>query len=54
MFVTANGPAGVTIEARVIRADGSAEDLGVVAYWDKNPLKRAWWEFKKWFRRFKT
>jgi hypothetical protein len=30
-----------TIEAVVIRADGTRENLGVVSYWHKNPAKRA-------------
>lgn len=30
----------MTMEAVVIRADGSREELGVVSYWHKNPLKR--------------
>jgi hypothetical protein len=29
-----------SISAVVTRANGSVEDLGVVAYWHKNPLKR--------------
>ena len=33
----------VTIEAVVIRADGTVEDRGVVSYWHKNPLRRWWW-----------
>lgn len=32
-----------TIEAKVIRADGRVEDLGVVSYYHKNPLKRLIW-----------
>lgn len=31
----------VSIEAVVIRADGTREDLGRVSYWNRNPLKRA-------------
>ena len=31
------------IEAVVIRADGTREDLGVIARWHKNPLIRWWW-----------
>jgi hypothetical protein len=31
------------IEAVVIRADGTREDLGVVSYWHRNPLKRLIW-----------
>lgn len=33
----------VTFEAVVIRADGTRENLGVVSYWHKNPLRRLWW-----------
>lgn len=36
------------ISAVVTRADGSVEDLGVIAYWHKNPLRRALWNTKKW------
>lgn len=32
----------ITLEAVVIRADGSREELGAIAYWHKNPLKRLW------------
>lgn len=28
------------MEAVVLRADGTVEDLGAVAYWNANPLKR--------------
>jgi hypothetical protein len=31
------------ISAVITRADGSIEDVGVVAYWHKNPLWRLWW-----------
>lgn len=30
----------VQIDAVVIRADGSREDLGTIAYWHKNPARR--------------
>lgn len=30
----------ISIQAVVIRADGTREDLGTIAYWNKNPLKR--------------
>lgn len=34
--------------AVVTRADGTVEDLGAIAYWHKNPLKRwAWAIFLK-------
>lgn len=32
-----------SIEAVIIRADGTREDLGVVSYWHRNPLKRLAW-----------
>lgn len=32
-----------SIEAVVIRADGTTEDLGVVSRWHKNPLVRLKW-----------
>lgn len=33
----------VTLAAKVIRADGTIEPLGVVSYYHKNPLRRALW-----------
>lgn len=36
-----------SIEAVVIRADGSRQKLGVVSYWHRNPLKRLWWWIKR-------
>lgn len=35
-----------TIEAVVIRADGTREDLGVISYWHRNPLRRLWWRIR--------
>lgn len=35
------------IGARVVRADGSVEDLGTVAYYHRNPLRRAWFRLQK-------
>lgn len=32
-----------TLSAVVIRADGTREDLGAIAYYHKNPLRRLWW-----------
>lgn len=29
-----------TIRAVITRADGRVEDLGVISYWHKNPLRR--------------
>lgn len=33
-------PTETSIEAVVIRADGTREDLGTVAYWHANPVRR--------------
>jgi hypothetical protein len=34
------GIKSISLEAVVIRADGTREDLGTIAYWHKNPLRR--------------
>lgn len=34
-----------TLSAVITRADGIVEDLGVISYWHKNPLKRLAWRF---------
>jgi hypothetical protein len=42
--ILTNGKAReATISAVITRADGSVEQLGVVAYWHKNPLRRWAW-----------
>lgn len=35
------------ITAKVIRADGTEEDLGTVAYWNANPVKVLLFHMKK-------
>lgn len=35
------------IKAIVIRADGTREDLGVVSYYHRNPIKRWLWRLKE-------
>lgn len=40
--------ATASIEAVVIRADGTRENLGTVAYWHRNPLRRALWKVSRW------
>lgn len=35
------------IEAVVIRADGTREDLGVVSYYHRNPLRRLAWRLSR-------
>ena len=32
-----------SISAVIIRADGTREDLGTVAYWHRNPVRRLVW-----------
>jgi len=36
-------PREVSIEAVVIRADGTREDLGTISYWHRNPIRRWLW-----------
>jgi hypothetical protein len=45
----AKGVVFTEVSAVVTRADGTVEDLGIVSYWHKNPIKR-WWvrHFKVW------
>lgn len=40
-------PKMVSINATVIRADGTVEPLGVVSYYNRNPLMMLWWEIKQ-------
>jgi hypothetical protein len=37
----------IELIATIIRADGTKEELGVIDYWHKNPLKRFVWKLKK-------
>lgn len=39
------------VQAVIIRADGTREELGTIAYWHRNPLKRIWFYISKQFRR---
>lgn len=36
-----------SISAVIIRADGTVENLGVIAYYHRNPLKRWLWRLLK-------
>lgn len=40
---SAKGIASAQVSAVITRADGTVEDLGVISYWHKNPLRRLWW-----------
>lgn len=42
-----------TISAVITRADGTVEDLGVIAYWHRNPLRRWAWALRQRFRKGK-
>ena len=37
----------IELIATIIRADGTKEELGVIDYWHKNPIKRFVWKLKK-------
>jgi len=38
----------IQLEARIVRADGTVVQLGVIDYWSNNPIKRIIWRIKKW------
>lgn len=40
-----------SLRATVIRADGSIEDLGEIAYYHRNPIKRLLWRIRRAFAR---
>jgi hypothetical protein len=40
---TARGIGSAQVSAIITRADGTVEDLGVISYWHRNPLRRLWW-----------
>lgn len=42
-------PKMVSLDAVIIRADGSREDLGTIAYWNRNPLLRLLYRIKRHF-----
>lgn len=39
-----------SIQAVIIRADGTKEDLGTISYWHQNPFKRFWFKLKKFIK----
>lgn len=47
MSHAANSVKQMTVEAKIIRADGTVEELGQIAEWHRNPLVRAWWKLKR-------
>jgi hypothetical protein len=44
-------PLRTTLEITIHRADGSIEELGVVGYWHRNPLRRLGFRIASLFRR---
>lgn len=37
------------LQAVIIRADGTRVELGTIAYYHRNPFKRAWFALRKLF-----
>lgn len=54
MSYDAQQPTSISVEAVVIRADGRREDLGVVAYHHRNPLRVWAWRLGRWMRGLKA
>lgn len=50
-FVGKSKPKAVSIEAVIIRADGSTVPLGQVSYWHRNPLRRAAWRVSRFMKK---
>lgn len=46
----ASGLRSASVEAVITRADGSTENLGEVAYWHRNPLRRIAWRIRRAWR----
>lgn len=46
-LVAKGGVKEASIEAVVIRADGTREDLGTIAYYHRNPLRRWAWRLRR-------
>jgi hypothetical protein len=47
---TESGAKEIMFSAVITRADGTVENLGVISYYHKNPLKRWIWKIKKYFK----
>lgn len=43
-----------SLRAVVTRADGRREELGVISYWHRNPLKRWAWKAGRMLRRLRN
>ena len=51
MQVAKSNAKEIELIATITRADGSVEQLGVIDYWHKNPIKRIIWKLKKFLER---
>jgi len=40
----------VQLSAVITRANGTVEELGTIAYWNKNIFKTLLWRIKQWLR----
>ena len=40
----------IQLVATITRADGTVEELGVIDYYHRNPIKMLIWRFTKWLR----
>lgn len=47
MIVTGVDAKKSSVEAVLIKADGTRVNLGQIAYWHKNPLMRGLWKIKQ-------
>jgi hypothetical protein len=54
MQTTISNAKEIQFIATVIRADGRVENLGVIDYWHKNPIKRFIWKLKKFLERIQN
>lgn len=41
----------IQLVATITRANGTVEELGVIDYWHKNPIKRFIWKIKHFLER---
>lgn len=49
-IITHIRPRQAEISAVITRADGSVEELGVISYWHRNPIRRWAWACRQWFK----
>jgi hypothetical protein len=44
----------IQLVVTITRANGTVEELGVINYWHKNPIKRIMWKIKHFLERKRT